>query len=200
MRPQTSRHPLRIRFLVTWCIRAVFVVLLLTAFLPGCFRRSDDRVPLTIWSAPKGVEERGFKRLIARFEREHPTIQVHNLGGLQEQKLLRAIVAGAPPDLAYIYGTSDVGPLAANGALTNLDGYYRSSGLQDDQFLPGIIDQHRYRGVLYAMPVTRDCHALYRNREVFRKAGLNPDDPPQTMEELKKVAVKLTVRKSDGSL
>lgn len=165
----------------------------------GC-GRTDTRTNLTIWSAPKGVEEQGLLRLIKRFEGEHPNIAIHNVGGLEEPKLLRAIVAGAPPDLAYLYGTSDVGPLAANGGLTSLDRYYQAAGYNDGQFLSGIIDQHRYSGHLYAMPVTRDCHALYWNRSVFKKAGLDPDHPPQTMEELRQFALKLNKRRPDGSL
>src|SRR5690242_4003795 len=111
-------------------LRRLLFAAALSLSLFGCARQ-EGRVTLTIWSAPKGVEEQGFLKLIHRFEDEHPTIVVHNLGGLEEQKLLRAIVAGAPPDLAYIYGTSDVGPLAGNGGLTVLDRYYRASGLKD---------------------------------------------------------------------
>ena len=39
----------------------------------------------------------------------------------------------------------------------------------------GTIAQGRYRGKLYAMPVTRDSRGFYWNRTVFREAGLNPD-------------------------
>ena len=46
--------------------------LILIAALFGCLRRPEDRVPLTIWSAPKGVEEQGFKRLIAFLKEKFP--------------------------------------------------------------------------------------------------------------------------------
>ena len=175
--------------------------LLLALFSPGCTGVSPS-VPktLNIWSAPRGVEEKGFLRLCRRFEQDHPGIEVRNLGGIDEYKLIRAIVAGAPPDLAYLYGTGEVGPLAANGALAPLDEPYRQSGFRDEQFLPGIMAQHRYRGRLYAMPVTRDSMGLYWNRPAFREAGLDPDRPPRTLEETRSFAVRLTKRAIDGSL
>ncbi|HZT41641.1 MAG TPA: ABC transporter substrate-binding protein [Chthonomonadaceae bacterium] len=157
-------------------------------------------VELDIWSAPQGVEERGFIALCRRFEAEHPGVTVHNVGASNMEKLVRAIVAGAPPDLAYLYDTTPVGPLAANGAVRVLDGDFARSGLRESDFLPGAIAQGRYKGHLYAMPVTRDSRALYWNRTVFREAGLNPDRPPQTLEETLTLAARLTRRRPDGTL
>ena len=178
--------------------------LLLSAFCllaAGCGRAPDaGKTTLTIWSAPRGMEERAFLKLIERFEREHPDIQVHNLGGITEDKLVRAMIAGAPPDLAYLYNIVMVGPLAANHAAQPLDSWFRQSGLRDEHFLPAAIAQGRYEGRLYAMPVTRDSRGFYWNRSVFREAKLDPDRPPRTMEELYEYAVKLTQRKPDGSL
>lgn len=166
----------------------------------GCARDSPRRITLTIWSAPTGVEEKSFKRLCARFEREHPDIAIHNVGGSNEEKLIRAVVAGVPPDLAYIYGPSIVGPMAANHAVMTLDGYFRRDGLRETDFLPAAIAQGRYKGHLYAMPVTRDSRGFYWNKAVFRKAGLDPERPPATLESLEQLALRLTKRKPDGSL
>ncbi len=184
------------RTLKTAC-RCLSVVLLTT--LPGCVR-STEHVTLTIWSAPTGVEEKAFVTLCRRFDLEHPDIRIHNVGSLREENLIRAIVAACPPDLAYIYGTSDLGPLAANGAVTPLDGAFKASGLTESDFLSSALEQGRFRGQLYAMPVTRDCQCFYWNRTIFRRAGLDPDRPPQTLEELRRLALDLTQRRPDGSL
>src|SRR5262249_24553524 len=149
-------------------------LLLLLIALSGCSRSdSPGTITLTIWSAPTGVEERGFKRICARYEREHPGIVIHNVGAMNEDKLVRAIVAGTPPDLAYIYGTSLVGPLAANHAVLPLDDYFLRAGFREEAFLPSAIAQGKFEGRLYAMPVTRDSRGFYWNRTVFREAGLN---------------------------
>src|SRR5205807_2914341 len=151
-------------------LSSISALVCLLPLLHGCGRAGgDEPVTVTIWSAPKGVEEAGFKRLCARFEKEHSGIRVRNTGSLQEDKLIRAIVAGAPPDLAYLYGTSDLGPLAANHALVPLDERFNRAGLREDLFLPVAIAQGRYAGHLYAMPVTRDCYGMYWNKAVFRK-------------------------------
>jgi len=183
------------------------ILVLAALFMPGMARLlafgrpgPESRTVLTIWSSPTGVEERAFKKLIARYMREYPGIQVKNVGALDEGRTIRAILAGTPPDLLYVYGTGLVGPLAANGAVMALDELFRQSGFRAKDFLPAAIAQGSYRGHLYAMPVTRDTLAFYWNRKLFRQAGLDPDRPPKTLEELSSMAVRLTKTKEDGSI
>jgi multiple sugar transport system substrate-binding protein len=170
--------------------------------LPGC-RRAEARAEktvLVIWSSPTGPEEQGFEHLCRRFEQEHPGVIVRNTGGLQEPQFIRAIVAGVPPDLAYLYNGVSLGALAANGAVLPLDSYFARSHLREADFLPGAIAQARYKGRLYGMPTTRDSRALYWNRTCFRQAGMDPNRPPRTLEEATAFAVRLTRREPDGSL
>jgi ABC-type glycerol-3-phosphate transport system substrate-binding protein len=166
----------------------------------GCPRDASDPLTLTIWSAPANKEGEAFERLCRRFERERPGIRVRNVPGLQEPRLIRALVAGAPPDLVYTFNPTLVGPLAANGAVQPLEERFRASGLKEEEFLPGAIAQGRYRGVLHGMPICRDSRALFVNRKVFREAGLDPDRPPRTWEALYDTAKRLTVRRPDGSI
>lgn len=169
--------------------------------LSGCsYRDSGAWTTLDLWAAPTGADEKAFRALCDRFERDHPAIRLHVVGGLKEDKLVRAIVAGAPPDLAYLYNPVMAGPLAANHAVRPLDDYYRRAGFRDRDFLPAAIDQMRWRGALYAMPVTRDSRGFYWNKRVFLEAGLNPDRPPRTMEEMFNLAARLTKRRADGRL
>lgn len=51
---------------------------------------------------------------------------------------------------------------------------------------------------MYAMPIYSDSLALYYNKELFQKAGI--DNPPVTWDELKSVVKKLTVLNKDGSI
>lgn len=182
---------------------SVFLLALGLLALPvGCrfLAGEAETVELTIWAAPTGVEEAGFRKLCKRYEREHPGVRVLIVGASTPEKLIRAIVAGAPPDISYMYGASAVGPMAANTALTPLDTYFQNAGFRESDFLPTSITQGRYRGKLYAMPVTRDSRALYWNGARFKEAGLDPDTPPRTLEEALDFAARLTQRRPDGGV
>jgi ABC-type glycerol-3-phosphate transport system substrate-binding protein len=50
------------------------------------------------------------------------------------------------------------------------------------------------------LPWTSDVYALFWNKDLFRAAGLDPERPPQTMEELAGYAARLTARDAKGNL
>jgi multiple sugar transport system substrate-binding protein len=147
-----------------------------------------------MWS---GAEEKNFLKVLARYQELHPEVVVENLGAVNDDtKTVRAIVAGVPPDVFTLADPLYLGPLAANGALVDMDELFRKSGLREDDFIPASLRLCRYKGKQYAMPFLIDCYALMWNKQSFREAGLDPERPPRTIEELEEYAIKLT--KSEG--
>lgn len=67
--------------------------------------------------------------------------------------------------------------------------------LQD--FLPGLLETATWRDTLYALPMEATLLALIYNKDHFRDAGLDPERPPRTWEELRAYTEQLT-RDSDG--
>ena len=175
--------------------------LLLTAH--GCGRPAGRQggVEITIWSMWSGQEEKNFQRVLQRYEEEHPGIKFHNLGAVSDDtKTIRALVAGVPPDFFTLADPSYLGPLARNHALRPLDTLFTASKLHESDFVPASLALCRYQNHLYGMPFLIDDAALLWNKQAFRDAGLDPDHPPRTLEELADDAVKLTKRDADGKI
>jgi multiple sugar transport system substrate-binding protein len=183
---------------------AVAVVLLLVSLMAGCARRpqaSPRRVRVTCWSGFVGVDQDIFKKLVAMFNAEQERYRLEKHTTVEEDtRIFRSITAGTPPDFFFLWQPAYIGALAANGALMPLDGFLRRSGLRREDFVPGALDQARYRGKLYALPFLMDGSGLFWNRDVFAQAGLAPDGPPRTVEELLDCALKLTKRDARGNL
>lgn len=78
----------------------------------GCAFKASDK--LRIWSMWAGDEGKFFLDTLREFEKAHPGIQCENLGAVDDQKSVRAIVAGAPPDLLTLKDPLFLGTLAAN--------------------------------------------------------------------------------------
>jgi multiple sugar transport system substrate-binding protein len=108
-----------------------------------------------------------------------------------EQKLLIASAGGNPPDVAGIY--SFMTPSYADkGALTDLTELARRDGLSRDQYVGRYYDLVVHRDKLWGLPTTPASVALHWNKRLFREAGLDPERPPETLEELDEMAEKLT--------
>lgn len=53
-----------------------------------------------------------------------------------------------------------------------------------DDFLEPVTDFFAIDGELYSLPFNNSNAILYYNRDVFEEAGLDPDSPPETLEEV----------------
>src|SRR5437870_4551349 len=97
-----ARHRIA-RRMVCLLMAAVGVV----APLNGCGRSAGDppgTVRMTIWSGWSGQEEKFFQQVLDRYHELHPNIIIENLGAVNDDnKTVRAIVAGAPPDVFTIW-------------------------------------------------------------------------------------------------
>ena len=166
--------------------------------LTGCSSTPSDK--LRIWSMWSGDEGKFFLDTLREFEKAHPGIQCENLGAVDDQKSVRAIVAGAPPDLLTLKDPLFLGTLAANDALEPLDSFLSDAGLTEADFAPGSLSQCTINGRLYAVPYLIDVAGLLINNKVFRENGLDPKSPPRTTEELELICKRVTKRGPDGRL
>jgi ABC-type glycerol-3-phosphate transport system substrate-binding protein len=108
-----------------------------------------------------------------------------------EQKLLIASAGGNPPDVAGIYSFM-TSSYADKGALTDLTELARRDGVSREQYVGRYYDLAVHRDKLWGLPTTPASVALHWNKRLFREAGLDPEKPPQTLEELDEMAEKLT--------
>jgi sn-glycerol 3-phosphate transport system substrate-binding protein len=140
--------------------------------------------------------------LVADFNQAHPDIQVAPVysGGydITLQKIQAAKLAGALPDVA-VTEISSVPVLGALGAAQPLDELIAGAGGKNflGKFWPSMLLNCMYDGKVYAVPFQRSTPVMYYNKDAFAEAGLDPEKPPLTWEELANAARKLTVREGD---
>ncbi|MFC4599526.1 ABC transporter substrate-binding protein [Cohnella hongkongensis] len=104
-------------------------------------------------------------------------------------KSTAAIAAGSPPDV--IVQDINNGPArAANGQVTNITEYVERDDVKD-WFYPELWNTVLYNDDVYALPFNTDTRFLFYNKEAFREAGLDPEKPPTTWDELEEYAIRL---------
>lgn len=108
-----------------------------------------------------------------------------------EDKLLVASAGGNPPDVAGFY-SARVPAYADKGALTDLTALAQKAGLERSDYVEHYYDLSVHRGRLWGLPTTPASVALHWNKRLFREAGLDPEKPPETLEQLDEMAEKLT--------
>lgn len=135
--------------------------------------------------------------LIQEYESENPQVKLHWVDlpqSASRQKFMASIAAGRPPDLVNT-STEFCNTLAQNGALTALSD--KLSSEQIAQYFPNLWEATEFEGEVYAFPWYVTTQVVMYNKSILKQAGLEPDSPPQTLEELDKQARQVT-QKTDA--
>lgn len=114
------------------------------------------------------------------------------------EKMLTSIAGGAPPDICGMDGTI-MAQLVAQGCFMPLEPFMaESEHLEPEDFFDYCWDAVCFDGHVWGVPTSTDTYCLLWNKQAFRKAGLDPERPPQSIEELEEYAAKLTIRTDRG--
>ena len=141
---------------------------------------------VTFWHAMSGSRQKVIDNLVADFNAKNPGVKVEALytGSYGETvtKGLAAVKAGNPPVLlmSYEVGTQT---MKDSGAIIPVKNLNRGEVNFSDVVEP-IMKYYSYDGEMYSFPFNSSTAMVYYNKDLFRKAGLDPDKPPKTFDEL----------------
>ncbi len=154
---------------------------------------SADPTVLDLWTIDDPGE---YHYVLAKeFEEANPDIRI-NVRTVQFRDMIndlaRAIAAGDAPDVTYV-DNPEVALLASRGLLLDIAPRIEASEIVDKaDIFPGPLSSVSWKDGIYGLPRGANTIALYYNADLFRAAGLNPDQPPQTWAELKSAAEALS--------
>ena len=159
----------------------------------------EGRVVITYWDRHSGHEHDMRRQLAAEFNNSQDKIYVRMLPvGFRYEKMLTAIASGAPPDICSLDANSLI-LMGGQGCFMPLDDWLAEIPfLAKEKFHKHVYDSCTIDGKVYGIPTTIDTYCLIWNKELFRRAGLDPERPPQTIKELGEYAAKLTISDASG--
>lgn len=137
------------------------------------------------------TDVKAWRDAIAKFEAANPDIKINMElvpWSEQQQRFVTALATGGLPDVSML-GNNVVAQFQATGSLHPLDEYVAAWDKEhntkiEDEIWPGDKGYYILGGHLWASPIAVETRALYYRKDLFKAAGLDPDKPPQTWEEL----------------
>lgn len=127
-------------------------------------------------------------------------IKVEVTAPLTEDKLLPSLTGSEPPDILVLSGGDLVKSYYKEGLVDDLTGAIQSGNIDLNDFFAAPLEQCKSGDKILCLPWGTDMYALFWNKDLFEAAGLDPNKPPATMEELAQFADKLTKVDADGNL
>lgn len=143
--------------------------------------------------------------MVSEFEKSHPDVKIKSIyaGSYQDSvaKALTAHKGGNAPQLAVLLST-DMFTLIDEGAVVPFDPLIQSD--EDKKWLNGFYKAFMANSQTgektWGIPFQRSTIVMYYNKDLFKEAGLDPNTPPGTWDELVSQAQKLTKKDSAGQV
>ncbi|MFV0137563.1 ABC transporter substrate-binding protein [Streptomyces sp. HMX87] len=156
------------------------------------------KVTITIDCMPpaaKAAELKEWKEDVKEFHKTYPnvTIEGHSTPGqcLEPPRFTAMLKAKSQPDVFYTYFTDLPQVLDHDGA-QDITAYVNDTTVPLlDDIDPNVLGTLKRDGKLYGLPTSNYTMGLLINRKLFERAGLDPDTPPQTWEEVRAAAKKI---------
>lgn len=158
---------------------------------------SGEKIKLKFYSynlATAGQKE-GTQQLIDEFEAANPNIEIEGIPVASQDinsKVQADIAAGSPPDVAQL--TFDGLDFAVNNfGAKPLEDVVPADELAKafEGFSPNGLKLGQLNGKTYGLPFTFSTPVLFYNAKLFQDAGLDPEKPPATWEEVKQDALQI---------
>lgn len=135
--------------------------------------------------------------IVADFEAENPDIKVNAIysGNYDDTRVraLSAIASGEPAQLAVLFSI-DAYDLIEQDLILPFEEVATSDADKEwlDSFYPALMANSKIEGQTWGIPFQRSTIVAYHNKDLFREAGLDPEAPPATWDEMVEMGKTLT--------
>lgn len=185
--------------------RILAVLMTAVLALAAAPARADTELTFYYPIAVGGPLTKVIDGLARQFEKEHPGIKVSPIyaGNYDDARIkaLAALKAGQSAPLSVLFSI-DLHELLEQDVILPWDDIATSA---DDKawlkaFYPALMLNGTYKGKVYGIPFQRSTIVLYWNKDAFKEAGLDPNKPPASWDEMTKMAAKLVKKDASGNV
>jgi ABC-type glycerol-3-phosphate transport system substrate-binding protein len=152
------------------------------------------------WVNWGGIWGKACENIAQMYMFGRPNVQVNVLkASASLEKLLTAVAGGTAPDVMTSIWTAD---LAMRGAVLPLEDMMDATGFDRDNFYEAQWIRSSWDGKIYGVPGVESAFivGLGWNKDLFAKAGLDPEKGPATWEELRSFSDAMTERDDAGNV
>ena len=188
--------------------KSMLIVLMLLMVLPFAFAAGGQEVKadtakqdvteIVYWQYFYETKKDLMDKLIVMFEERNPDIKVTQQTFPYENyntKVASSVPSGQGPNVINLfYGWLPL--YIDSGYLQPLPESVFPNARIEQEFFP-LVEAAKFDGKYYALPTAVRSLALFWNKDLFKAAGLDPEVPPTTMDEM--VAFAKKIAKTDKS-
>ncbi len=144
---------------------------------------ASEKSEIVVWTRDSTVA--AVKSAAEKYNEQNENVEVKVVEQPASQmadQLSLALSSGEAPDIVSLDCTK-VPYFASIGAFADISDKYEALDYKDT-FSEGMIKSGQLEGKTYAVPFAPDVSVLLYNKDHYQEAGLDPETPPKTWDEL----------------
>jgi sn-glycerol 3-phosphate transport system substrate-binding protein len=151
-------------------------------------------VEIVMWHSMNRANEETLQRLTDQFNSSQSDVRVRLLNTTSYDdtftKYRAGLSSGELPDIVQLKDTELQGMIDSQSVVP-IASCVKADKYDLSDYIPRTIDYYTADGTLWGMPFNVSNPVFYYNKSAFQRAGLDPDDPPATLDEVRAAAKKL---------
>jgi sn-glycerol 3-phosphate transport system substrate-binding protein len=160
-------------------------------------------VTIELWHSEVASNLEAVNALVDRFNASQDEVKVRaSFQGTYDDamaKLVASLPTGNVPALMFP-GDTYMQLMIDSGAAAPIQDFVDRDGYDLSDLDEKGVQYYTSQGTLWAMPFTMEIPLLYYNKITFREVGLDPEKPPQDLEELRQYSEKILKRDGSGNV
>lgn len=166
---------------------------------------AGDKVEITL-AHPYGKIFRPIhQQIIKEFNKVHPEIKVKLEAPYPDyeevaQRTLVGVTQGNAPTISF-QGINQIRQFVDAGHAYDLTPFKQADARWQNKegYYPSMMELGMFNGKQHAVPFAVSTPIMYYNADLFQKAGLDPNNPPKTWDEVTKAAAKIQAASPDAT-
>ncbi len=133
-------------------------------------------------------DAQAMERIVQLYNESHEDTQITLTQGQWSEyyaQLTNSVIAGNPPQIGIVHTNklSEMYPALTPLEASPAGNLLEAAGIQGDDYIEKLWQAGERDGHRYLVPLDTHMWGMWYNKDIFEAAGLDPESPPQTMEE-----------------
>lgn len=160
----------------------------------GSEAESDEKQIVTFWHSMGGAGQEAINAIVDAYNESQDKVQVNaEYQGTYDEALTKFhSVAGtdSAPTMIQVF---EIGTMSMinSGQIEPIQNYVDAENYDMSYLEENIVNYYTIDEKFYSMPFNSSTPVMYYNKDAFEAAGLDPETPPATFEEIEEVSKKI---------
>lgn len=182
----------------------IVIILLVGVIQASCSKKNqaskNDRIQISFWLSSGGVEGEILQGIVSQFNDSQTKYKVTAQVVTDYYKKVDMTIANnmnGMPDVMIVH-SDKLATYASRNVISPITTLGESDILQADAYSEAAWKAGNYDGIQYTVPLDIHGAVMYWNKDLFRKAGLDPEIPPVNLSEFLEFTKRTTTNKETG--